>query len=76
VLCWSQINVENIARLIEEGRMTEHGLSQVEVAKADGRWARAYGSSKSMQVPNPGSTSTRPAIRSTLQRARRASSAR
>jgi len=39
---WSQINVENVARLIKEGRMTEHGLKQVELAKADGRWDRAY----------------------------------
>lgn len=48
---WSQINVDNVARLIEEGRMTEHGLKQVEAAKADGRWARAYGSSKDMKIP-------------------------
>src|SRR5690606_31920048 len=34
---WSKINVVNVARLIEEGRMTEHGLAQVEAAKADGR---------------------------------------
>ena len=39
---WSQVNVENVARLIKEGRMTEHGLKEVEAAKADGRWARAY----------------------------------
>jgi uncharacterized protein YdeI (YjbR/CyaY-like superfamily) len=39
---WSQINVDNVARLIEEGRMTEHGLKHVEAAKADGRWDRAY----------------------------------
>jgi uncharacterized protein YdeI (YjbR/CyaY-like superfamily) len=39
---WSQINVDNVARLIEEGRMTSHGLREVEAAKADGRWARAY----------------------------------
>jgi len=39
---WSQINVDNVARLVEAGRMTEHGLKQVEAAKADGRWARAY----------------------------------
>jgi uncharacterized protein YdeI (YjbR/CyaY-like superfamily) len=48
---WSQINVDNIARLIEEGRMTEHGLKQVDAAKADGRWARAYGSGKDMKIP-------------------------
>jgi uncharacterized protein YdeI (YjbR/CyaY-like superfamily) len=39
---WSQINVDNVERLIAEGRMTEHGLKQVEAAKADGRWAQAY----------------------------------
>lgn len=39
---WSQVNVENVARLIIEGRMTEHGLKQVEAAKADGRWEKAY----------------------------------
>ena len=39
---WSQVNVDNIARLIDDGRMTEHGLKQVEAAKADGRWDAAY----------------------------------
>src|SRR4051812_40165841 len=34
---WSRINVDNVARLIDEGRMTEHGLKQVDAAKADGR---------------------------------------
>lgn len=48
---WSQINVDNVARLIEEGRMTEHGLRHVEAAKADGRWDRAYAGSKDMKIP-------------------------
>ncbi|KZD24295.1 YdeI/OmpD-associated family protein [Tardiphaga robiniae] len=39
---WSQINVDNVARLVTEERMTEHGLVHVEAAKADGRWDRAY----------------------------------
>ena len=39
---WSQINIANVARLIDEGRMTEHGLKQVQAAKADGRWDAAY----------------------------------
>ena len=39
---WSQINIDNVARLVEEGRMTAHGLREVEAAKVDGRWARAY----------------------------------
>jgi len=49
---WSRINVDNVARLIEEGRMTEHGLAHVEAAKADGRWERAYASGKDMVLPN------------------------
>ncbi|MDX8482728.1 YdeI/OmpD-associated family protein [Mesorhizobium sp. VK24D] len=48
---WSKINIDNVARLIEEGRMTEHGLREVEAAKADGRWDRAYGGSKAMAIP-------------------------
>ena len=48
---WSQINVGNVARLIREGRMTRYGLIHVESAKADGRWARAYGSGKAMKIP-------------------------
>ena len=49
---WSQINIDNVARLVAEGRMTEHGLKEVEAAKADGRWARAYGSGKEMKIPD------------------------
>ncbi len=48
---WSQINVDNIARLIEEDRMTGHGLAKVEAAKSDGRWDRAYASGKDMKIP-------------------------
>ncbi len=39
---WSQVNRENVARLVQEGRMTEHGQRQVDLAKADGRWDAAY----------------------------------
>jgi uncharacterized protein YdeI (YjbR/CyaY-like superfamily) len=49
---WSQINVDNVARLIAEGRMTEHGLAKADAAKADGRWARAYKSGKDMKIPD------------------------
>lgn len=47
---WSKINVENVAKLITDGQMTEHGLIQVEAAKADGRWDRAYGAGKDMKI--------------------------
>ena len=39
---WSQVNVDNVARLIAEGRMTPEGMAQVEAAEADGRWDAAY----------------------------------
>ena len=48
---WSRINVDNVARLIKEKRMTEHGLKHVEAAKVDGRWGRAYKSGKDMKIP-------------------------
>jgi uncharacterized protein YdeI (YjbR/CyaY-like superfamily) len=49
---WSKINVDNVARLAKEKRMTEHGLVHVEAAKSDGRWDRAYGSGKDMAIPD------------------------
>lgn len=39
---WSQINRDNVARLIAAGRMTPYGQRQVDAAKADGRWDAAY----------------------------------
>jgi uncharacterized protein YdeI (YjbR/CyaY-like superfamily) len=35
---WSERNKTRVAKLIEEGRMTEAGLAEVERAKQDGRW--------------------------------------
>jgi uncharacterized protein YdeI (YjbR/CyaY-like superfamily) len=49
---WSRINVENVERLIGEGRMTGHGLRHAEAAKADGRWDRAYSSGKNLVIPD------------------------
>jgi uncharacterized protein YdeI (YjbR/CyaY-like superfamily) len=46
---WSQINRDNVARLVEAGLMTEHGLAHVDKAKADGRWDAAY--TMSMEPP-------------------------
>lgn len=39
---WSQINRDNVARLVAAGRMTAHGQREVDKAKADGRWDAAY----------------------------------
>ena len=48
---WSQINREHVARLIAEGRMTEHGLRQVDAAKGDGRWDKAYAAGSKLEPP-------------------------
>jgi uncharacterized protein YdeI (YjbR/CyaY-like superfamily) len=47
---WSQVNVANVERLTKAGRMKPAGLAQVEAARADGRWDKAYSVSKS-EVP-------------------------
>jgi uncharacterized protein YdeI (YjbR/CyaY-like superfamily) len=39
---WSQANRECAERLIADGRMTPQGRAEVERAKTDGRWDRAY----------------------------------
>ena len=49
---WSRRNVELAERLIAEGRMLPPGTDQVERARADGRWERAYGGSASIDVPD------------------------
>lgn len=48
---WSKVNVGIAERLISEGRMKQAGLMQIEAAKKDGRWARAYSSSKDAALP-------------------------
>lgn len=48
---WSKRNREHIDRLIKEKRMTPAGLAEVEAAKSDGRWDRAYDGSSTMEVP-------------------------
>jgi len=41
---WSKINCAKVTALIESGAMQPRGLAEVERAKADGRWDRAYDS--------------------------------
>lgn len=48
---WSQVNIGHVERLTAEGRMKPAGLAEVERAKADGRWARAYASQSKAEVP-------------------------
>jgi uncharacterized protein YdeI (YjbR/CyaY-like superfamily) len=48
---WSKRNIEHVNRLLAAGKMNSAGLKEVEAAKADGRWGRAYDSPSAMQVP-------------------------
>ncbi|KAJ4267127.1 hypothetical protein NW762_003225 [Fusarium torreyae] len=48
---WSQRNVNKVAPLIDAGRMQPAGLAEIEAAKSDGRWERAYSSSSNATVP-------------------------
>ena len=48
---WSQKNVQHAERLIAQGHMQAPGLAQVEAARADGRWDKAYAGSATMEIP-------------------------
>ena len=49
---WSKINRTKAEALIAAGAMEPAGLAEVERAKADGRWARAYDSPRTAIVPD------------------------
>jgi uncharacterized protein YdeI (YjbR/CyaY-like superfamily) len=48
---WSKINRARAEALIASGAMKQPGLEEVERARADGRWARAYEGSRTAEVP-------------------------
>jgi uncharacterized protein YdeI (YjbR/CyaY-like superfamily) len=49
---WSRINREKVGQLIAEGRMRPAGLTEVERARADGRWDAAYESQSRSAIPD------------------------
>ena len=49
---WSKRNTERVIQLIEEGRMKPAGLKEIEAAKSDGRWQKAYDSPVNMTAPD------------------------
>src|SRR5437879_7936073 len=48
---WSKINTKRAETLIRQGRIKSAGLRQVEEAKRDGRWDRAYSPLSSAKLP-------------------------
>ena len=65
---WSQVNRDNVARLIEQGLMTEHGLKHVEAAKADGRWDAAYRTNQDPPDDLLAAIAANPAAQATYER--------
>lgn len=49
---WSKINCDKAMALIAAGKMQPSGMLEVERAKADGRWDRAYDSPRNAVVPD------------------------
>jgi uncharacterized protein YdeI (YjbR/CyaY-like superfamily) len=48
---WSKRNRARAIQLIEEKRMQPSGLKEIEAAKKDGRWDKAYDSPSQMEIP-------------------------
>lgn len=49
---WSERNVGLVAALEDAGRMRDRGRAEVDRARADGRWDRAYAGAASVVVPD------------------------
>lgn len=49
---WSKINRGKAEALIASGRMQKPGLAEVDRAKRDGRWERAYDGARTSTVPD------------------------
>jgi len=64
---WSKRNIGLVTRLTEEGRMRPRGQAEIDAAKTDGRWDRAYEGPAKAQVP--------PELAAALERSPRASRA-
>ncbi|KWR74000.1 hypothetical protein RN04_01980 [Arthrobacter sp. W1] len=48
---WSEKNTQFVQELIAQGRMRPRGQTEIDKAKADGRWERAYQGQATAQVP-------------------------
>lgn len=48
---WSKRNREHVERLMKDKRMTAAGLIEIDLAKEDGRWEKAYDAPSAMTVP-------------------------
>jgi uncharacterized protein YdeI (YjbR/CyaY-like superfamily) len=49
---WSKINCQKATELIAQGKMKAAGLKEIESARQDGRWDKAYESQRNIAVPD------------------------
>ena len=49
---WSLVNKNRAKKMISEGKMTPAGFEQIEIAKQNGNWDKAYSSKKDIEVPD------------------------
>ncbi len=49
---WSEVNRDRAIELVDDGLMTQRGLTEIEAAKADGRWDSAYAPVSTATVPS------------------------
>jgi len=49
---WSKRNIDHVTRLEQEGKMQPAGIKEVENAKKNGRWEKAYDSPGKMEIPD------------------------
>ncbi|MBA4031984.1 MAG: hypothetical protein C0478_13985 [Planctomyces sp.] len=47
---WSKVNKDRIEKLLSEGRMTSHGQTKIDAAKADGSWDK-LNSVDALEIP-------------------------
>jgi uncharacterized protein YdeI (YjbR/CyaY-like superfamily) len=49
---WSLINKNRVKKLIRENKMTKAGMEQVDIAKKNGQWEKAYTTQKDVELPS------------------------
>lgn len=49
---WSKRNCAIAERLIKEGQMQPSGLNEINKARSDGRWEKAYDSPRNIEIPS------------------------
>jgi uncharacterized protein YdeI (YjbR/CyaY-like superfamily) len=49
---WSKRNRQKVEQFIKAGKMHSSGLKEIDAAKADGRWEKAYDSPAKMKIPD------------------------